>query len=328
MLGFKASEPTAQSAITSLFLHANVFHLLGNLVFLAAVGVTVETATGSLRYVLVYFASGLAGVLAHMVVASGPARELPLIGASGCVAGLIGYYSARYTGVRISIFADKAVPISWITGLWVALQLLGAIVHIGLDSSVSFWSHLGGLSTGVLLSLVFRSPDFGHRSLGRKKIEEMNLRSPALQLQAAKKHLESHPDDLQACREWIKAAALMDDQAEEAAAWTRILEMVPDHHEAIHRLSQLGALNPIPCLQRRQMADRMMAADPESSEILLRSILDEPGEDPNKPEALFSLIQIKWSADQDYAKKLLAILEDHYPHHGVLEVARLRGWRS
>ena len=328
LLGFKASEPSPQAAITSLFLHANLFHLLGNMVFLAAVGVTVESATGSLRYILVYFASGLVGVLAHMLISSGEARDIPLIGASGCVAGLIGYYSARYTSVRISLFAGKTVPIVWITGVWIALQVTGAIVHVGQNSSVAFWAHLGGLATGVLLSLAFRAPDSGHRKLGHEKIDEMYLRSPALQLQAAKTHLREHPDDLKACREWVEAAQKMDDSKEETEAWLSILTLQPDDSEAVERLSQLGALSRIPCLQRRQMAHRLVATEPKESELLLRSILDEPGEDPNKPEALFSLIEIKWGADEPYARRLLKVLEDHYPHHGVMQVARMRGWLS
>lgn len=326
MLGFKASEPTAQSAVTSLFLHANIFHLLGNMVFLAAVGVTVESATGSLRYVLVYFASGLAGVLAHMLVASGDARSVPLIGASGCVAGLIGYYSARYTGVKIHLFAGKAVPIIWITGVWVALQLAGAVVHLGSNSNVSFWAHLGGLATGVLLSLLFKSPDWGHRKLGHEKLDEMNQRSPALQLKAAKKHLETHRGDARALQEWVEAAAKMDDTEEEICAWLAIQSLETDRKDALLRLSDLGGLRRISSLQRRQIADRISPSDPETSSLLLRSILDEPGEDANKPEALFSLIQIKWDADREYAQKLLGILEDHYPHHGVVQVARMRGW--
>ena len=85
-------HPRIYSALTCLFLHdpQNILHLLGNLVFLAAVGPLVESEVGPLRFVVVYVLAGLAGVAAHWSVAASSGVGTPLIGASSAIAGCVG----------------------------------------------------------------------------------------------------------------------------------------------------------------------------------------------------------------------------------------------
>ncbi|HWA84363.1 MAG TPA: rhomboid family intramembrane serine protease, partial [Fimbriimonadaceae bacterium] len=95
--GFNPVRPTFESVFASMFVHANLFHLFANMLFLAAVGATVELATGTLRFVAVYLVSGLAGVGLHFLLAVRNISEPhPLVGASGCIAGCAAYYGIRY----------------------------------------------------------------------------------------------------------------------------------------------------------------------------------------------------------------------------------------
>jgi membrane associated rhomboid family serine protease len=324
--GFKTSDPTVATAFSSLFLHANLLHLLGNMLFLAAVGASVELATGSFRYLLVFFLSGLCGVLAHTFFATGDTE--PLIGASGCVAGLIGYYSARYLGLKVPVAPRFSVSVAAVTGVWLVLQVLGMVVHLNADSSVSYWSHLGGLACGLVLSVVFRTPDLGQRTLSRQRLDEMNQSSPALRLEAAKQHLAQHPGDLRGCREWAEAARTMDDSAEETTALIATLRIMPDHAASLARLCDLGCINRFPILERRQIADRIKRNEPDVAATLLRSVLSEPVDCPQRPEALLELIKLRWESNHKEALEYLQELSEKYPHHGALEVVRRMGWKA
>ena len=95
--GFKATEQTFLTVFTSMFVHANAIHLMGNMVFLAAVGVAVEIATGSVRFLVVYLFSGLCGVVLFWLSVRHNVEAPPLVGASGSIAGCAVYYSLRYT---------------------------------------------------------------------------------------------------------------------------------------------------------------------------------------------------------------------------------------
>ncbi len=326
---FRADAPSVQTAFTSLFMHQNVIHLLGNMVFLAAVGASVELATGSLRFAIVYFASGLLGVLAHSLMA-GPSG-VELLGASGCVAGCAAYYSARYYGLRVPLAPHVSISVASVTGVWVALQALGAVVHIGAEASaVSYWSHLGGFIAGLLLSLVFRAPDLGQRALGHAVLDEMNLRGPAATIAAAQHHLKKHPNDPIALWEIAKAAATMDDRELETETLFQLFETAPEgeHNPVLMRLAALGRLNKLPTIQRTMLAERSKSSDPQLCEALLLSVVGEDIEDPQRPEAMLALAGLKWESDNTQAKKIIEQLSKTYPLHAAVELARVRGWMA
>lgn len=323
---FREDHPSIQTAFTSLFLHQNIIHLLGNMVFLAAVGASVELATGSLRFAIVYFVSGLAGVATHMLL--GPA-SVPLLGASGSVAGCAAYYSARYFGLKVPLAPRVAVPVAAVTGLWLVLQVVGALVHIGGEASaVSYWAHLGGFVSGLLLTVAFRGPDLGQRALGHKVLDEMNQRSPAATIAAAEHHLISHPNDPKALQEIISAAATMDDAHVEVPAILKLLEVTPETNQGplLRRLGALNHLSDLPALQRTLMAERFKPVDPDLSELLLASVVAEPVDEPQRPDAMLALAGLKMDADPDQAKLILSQLAKSYPLHASVELARVRGW--
>ena len=131
-LGFDSASPSLLTAFTSLFLHANTIHLLGNMVFLAAVGPMVEAGSKHGRLAIVYLVGGLAGVGAHWALAPhAMGASAPLVGASGAVATCVAFFSIRYMRMRVPILPGINVSVISVTELWLGLQILGAFVRIG-----------------------------------------------------------------------------------------------------------------------------------------------------------------------------------------------------
>ncbi len=150
--------PEWTTLVTYAFVHADVWHLLGNMVFLWVFGDNVEDAVGHLRYLVFYFACAAAGAALHAVML--PASDGPLIGASGAVAGVVGAYLVLHPRTKLWILAFGRIPLRitarWPLLAWVLLQF--ASVFTAADDEVAWWAHVGGLAAGVALILVLRLP--------------------------------------------------------------------------------------------------------------------------------------------------------------------------
>ena len=329
--GFRPDRPSVQGAFTGLFLHANLFHLLGNMIFLAAVGAAVEIATGSLRFASVYFLSGLAGVLCHYVVFRHAQDPAPLIGASGCIAGCAGYYSVRYTGLRVAIGPNKSLSVAAVTGVWVVLQVIGAVVHVGPEGGgVSFWSHLGGFAAGLVLSALFRAPDLGQVRLGHEVLDQMNERGPVAAAAAAKVHLGKHPNDSKALRQLARSCSQMDDADGEADAILALIDVDPEleHPALLSRLIDIGRADRLTPSKRTVLAEKFKEGSPAVARALLKTVLEGPSSDPSRPEAILALAGLERATEPARAQILLEELLSSYPLHPCVELARKRGWVS
>lgn len=146
--------------VTSMFVHAGWLHLLGNTWFLHVFGDNVEDELGRGPFLAFYLASGLGAAATH--VAIDPASPLPMVGASGAIAGVLGGYvvlhpRARVIALVLVFFAE--VP-AWIfVVVWFGLQLAHAVSSLGSDPStggVAFFAHVGGFVTGLLMMLLLR----------------------------------------------------------------------------------------------------------------------------------------------------------------------------
>ncbi len=327
--GFRPDQPRIQTAFTSLFLHANIFHMLGNMVFLAAVGAAVELATGSLRFALVYFVSGLAGVGFHFLMTRHAIAPAPYIGASGCIAGCAAYYSVRYIGLKVPILPHRGISVAAVTGVWVALQVIGAFVHIGSNGGTSFWAHLGGFVAGIVLSVVFRAPDLGQARLGHEVLERMNVRGPGAVVLAAKQHLETHPSDTKVMGDLASAYGTLGEVELEAETLVALLEisLPADQPEVLTRISEINQCGRLPVLRRLQEADRLGSSYPNLAKALLQSVVQGP-EDVRRPEAMFSLADLEMPGNPEAAKELLTEMVRQYPLHDAVALARKRGWVS
>jgi membrane associated rhomboid family serine protease len=153
-----ASVPSPLTLVTYTFIHADLLHLFGNMLFLRAFGDNVEDAFGHVRFALFYLIVGAFAGLVHAAVH--PLSQAPLIGASGAVAGVVAAYVVLHPRVLLWVLAFGRVPIripAWMAiGLWIVFQLYN--VWVQRDDEVAWFAHLGGLAAGFALVLVFRRP--------------------------------------------------------------------------------------------------------------------------------------------------------------------------
>lgn len=156
----------ASTLVTSLFLHGGWLHLLGNMWFLWIFGNNVEDRLGHLLYAAFYLGGGVLANVCHWW--SDPSSEVPVIGASGAVATVLGAYAVtwpwahvRCIVVLIVFITMVQLPALAVLGFWFLTQVLEASrqVDLGLQGGVAFWAHIGGFLAGmVLMPLVAGRP--------------------------------------------------------------------------------------------------------------------------------------------------------------------------
>ncbi len=147
-----------EGLITSMFLHGGWMHLAGNMLFLWIYGDNVEDEMGHVPYLLFYTAAGIAAGLTQ--VAFEPSSRIPMVGASGAIAGVMGAYLLLYPKAKIDILVIFIVffrifPIpAWIMlMLWFAMQTIGGIGADPDAGGTAFWAHAGGFVAGLLLAI-------------------------------------------------------------------------------------------------------------------------------------------------------------------------------
>ncbi|MBX2845136.1 MAG: rhomboid family intramembrane serine protease [Saprospiraceae bacterium] len=152
------------TAFTSMFLHANFMHLLGNMLFLWIFADNIESTIGNLRFALFYILGGLAAVAVHLMIGTG-GNCIPMVGASGAIAAVMGAYFVMFPKSRIKmLFFIKIfrIPAFLFLGLWIVQQIMSGFSQLpGLKDmdggGVAFWAHIGGFVFGVLAGLVFKT---------------------------------------------------------------------------------------------------------------------------------------------------------------------------
>jgi membrane associated rhomboid family serine protease len=157
----------ATTIITSMFLHGGVWHVLGNMLYLFIFGAAVEYRMGASRYAAFYFVSGIAAALATILIA--PESRVPVIGASGAIAGVLGAYFIFYPRGRITtilpifIFIQVIkIPAVIYLLLWFVIQLYAGIAagqQGAAMGGVAWWAHVGGFLFGLALApLLAKNP--------------------------------------------------------------------------------------------------------------------------------------------------------------------------
>ena len=326
--GFKATEPSLVTVFSSMFVHANAIHLLGNMVFLAAVGVAVEIATGSLRFLVVYLFSGLLGVVLFWLSVRHNIDAPPLVGASGCIAGCAVYYSLRYTKFRVPLAPKASATVAWVTLAWLMMQVIGAVIRVGepLHSS-RFFAHLGGAIGGMIVGLVFRAPDLGSQKLGHQVYEALNDQGPAAQIEHLKVHLTAHPEDIEMQQKLADQYRQMGDTKDEVVTLKKVLfQLQGDKADAaVSRLLDLKKLDEVAPIRLRQLADKL--SNPVAAKVLW-SIAAMPKSEPQRPEALLELVGRLREDSPEESAKALELLKTDYETHSVMEIAKQRGWMA
>ncbi len=161
VVGHPSAWPTL---LTCTFLHASWAHVLGNLLYLWVFGDNVEDAMGHGRYVAFYLLCGVAASLSQVLV--DPASTVPLVGASGAIAGVLAAYVVVFPhgGVRTLIvivppfFLIRFLPAWLLIGVWAGLQFFSAVTALGGTAAggVAYLAHVGGFVVGLLACRAFR----------------------------------------------------------------------------------------------------------------------------------------------------------------------------
>ncbi len=153
--------PIWVTLFTSMFLHGGLFHLLGNMLYLWIFGGNVEAAMGRVRFVVFYILCGLGAALLQMAVY--PRGAMPMVGASGAIAGVMGAYLVLFPWSRVLtlipifyFFHLVQVPAIVVLGLWFLIQFFSGLMDLSAVGGVAWFAHLGGFVSGALLVLAFK----------------------------------------------------------------------------------------------------------------------------------------------------------------------------
>jgi membrane associated rhomboid family serine protease len=153
--------PQYSNLLTSMFLHGSWMHLIGNMWFLWLFGNNVEDSMTRPRFVVFYLLSGLAAALLQVVFE--PNSNIPMVGASGAISGVMGAYLVLFPRVRVYTlvtlgfyFNTIALPAWGMLVYWAFLQIVGGLGRVGGEGGgVAFWAHIGGFVAGVVLVKLF-----------------------------------------------------------------------------------------------------------------------------------------------------------------------------
>jgi len=147
---------------TSMFMHAGLLHLGGNMLYLWIFGDNVEDRLGKVRYLAFYLVGGLLAALTHIV--TNPNSQIPTVGASGAIAAVLGAYLVLFPQSRVATFIPigfymrlTMVPAFIVLGLWFILQLFSGVTSLGGPDvgGTAFWAHIGGFVAGMIMAKLF-----------------------------------------------------------------------------------------------------------------------------------------------------------------------------
>jgi membrane associated rhomboid family serine protease len=145
---------------TSMFMHAGWLHLLGNMLYLWIFGDNVEDRFGHIKFLIFYLLCGIAATFAQLAFSSG--SNVPNLGASGAIAGVLGAYILLFPKGRVNVLMGRGVipmPALVVIGFWIVLQFvsgIGSISNTAETGGVAYMAHIGGFIAGFVLTFLFR----------------------------------------------------------------------------------------------------------------------------------------------------------------------------
>jgi membrane associated rhomboid family serine protease len=162
LCAFPEDQPAPLFTVfSSMFLHAGFLHVGGNMLYLWIFGKNAEDTLGHTRFTLFYLLSGVVAALTQVLAS--PASEVPMIGASGAVSGVLGAYLILFPQARVLtlvIFGFfwrlVSIPAVVVLGFWIVLQVLNGLGSFGDAGTVAWFAHIGGFFAGMLLLIVMR----------------------------------------------------------------------------------------------------------------------------------------------------------------------------
>ena len=156
-----AAIPPWLTIFTSMFLHANILHLGGNMLYLWIFGNNIEDVMGHGRFLVFFLLIGAVAAFSHAVTA--PSSTVPMIGASGAISGVLGAYVLLFPHARVEVLIPIGffpyivqVPAVVVLGLWIVVQIVNAVFDLGgVGGGVAWFAHVGGFFAGLTLINLF-----------------------------------------------------------------------------------------------------------------------------------------------------------------------------
>ena len=153
--------PPVVTIFTSMFMHGGFMHLAGNMLYLWIFGNNIEDAMGHFRFIIFYLLCGIAAVAGQIL--QNPDSQIPMIGASGAISGVLGAYLLLYPHARVLvaiplgyILHTVRLPAGWVLGLWFVVQIFSSLAADPDSAGVAWFAHIGGFIAGMALVPVFK----------------------------------------------------------------------------------------------------------------------------------------------------------------------------
>lgn len=153
--------PPVMSVFTSMFMHGGFMHLAGNMLYLWIFGNNIEDVMGHGRFLVFYLLCGIAAVFGQIL--QNPESQIPMIGASGAISGILGAYLLLYPHARVLVLIPLGffmhmvrIPAGWVLGLWFVYQILSSAMTSSEGAGVAWFAHIGGFIAGMALLPVFK----------------------------------------------------------------------------------------------------------------------------------------------------------------------------
>jgi len=171
---YRSGIPNLFTLFTSMFLHGGFGHLFGNMLYLWIFGDNVEALTGHGRFLVFYIGCGLAAAFCQILF--NPQSNVPMIGASGAISGVLGAYFIRFPGARVHMLVwifffirVFRVPAVLVLGFWFFMQITSGLGALGAQAGggVAWFAHIGGFVAGLLLIFLFEKKGTVRVSSGR-----------------------------------------------------------------------------------------------------------------------------------------------------------------
>ena len=157
------ATPSVITVFTSMFMHGGLMHIIFNMWFLWIFGDNIESVLGHKRYVLFYLLCGVGAALAQIQINTG--SQIPMVGASGAIAGVLGAYLIRFPRATVHVLVILIIFITFIRvpamvviGIWFLSNLTAGLGTLGIEETggTAWFAHLGGFVSGVVLNQVFK----------------------------------------------------------------------------------------------------------------------------------------------------------------------------
>ena len=157
------AAPSVITVFTSMFMHGGLMHIIFNMWFLWIFGDNIESVLGHKRYALFYLLCGVGAALAQIQINTG--SQIPMVGASGAIAGVLGAYLIRFPRATVHVLVILIIFITFIRvpamvviGIWFLSNLTAGLGTLGIEETggTAWFAHLGGFVSGVVLNQVFK----------------------------------------------------------------------------------------------------------------------------------------------------------------------------